>query len=352
MDRQSTRQFLFTLAILGVSLILFSPFITISMAQSESVDVRSAVPYYEAEEEPLFRGLAIPGAGAVGGTDVSLSSTNGPNEPAVAVNPTDSNNVIVAKLFGLRISTDGGATFGAEINAVVPGTHVLCGDGSVAFDSTGRLFWTYLGCFKNPNPPPTLTFGIDAFVTQVNPTTGAFINPPVNVTAAAGVPGSANNGNDKQWIAVNRWAGSPFQDRIHLVWTNFLPPDGEFNALQTSFSTDQGMTWSAAVTRSLGAEGFTWPSHNAVAPNGDVYVAYHSQPTFSGSNPNGTSGQIIVLRSTDGGATFTQRTAAFTGGNADITFNRPGTPLRRLNQNVSWTQGSGQPWVNPSEPVS
>src|SRR5262249_4214021 len=95
----------------------------------------------------------------------------------------------------------------------------------------------------------------------------------------------------------------------------------------------------------VAAEGFPWPSHDAVAANGNVYVAYHSQPVFSDLNPNGTTGQILVLRSTDGGATFT-KTTAFTGGNADITFNRrPGA--RVLNQNQSWTQGSAQPWVLP-----
>lgn len=339
MDRQSTRQLLSTLAILCVLLLLCSPFNAVLIAQEEPVGARSAIPYYETEEAPAtsLRELAVPGAGAEGGTDVTLSPTNGGNEPAVAVHPTNPNNVIVAKLFGLRISTNGGATFGAEINAVVPGTHRLCGDPSVAFDSQARLFWTYLGCIG--------ANGIDVFVVQVNPTTGAFIGTPVNATAAAGVPGSAGNGNDKQWIAVNRWAGSPFQDRIYVVWTNFLPGGG--TALQTSFSADQGATWSAAVTRSVAAEGFPWPSHNAVAANGDVYVAYHSQPTFSQLNPNGTTGQIIVLRSTDGGVTYT-KTTAFTGGNADITFNRRTPPATRLlNQNQSWTQGSAQPWVLP-----
>jgi hypothetical protein len=346
MDCQSSRNFHFMLAILGVSLIFFSPFFTISIAQSESVGAPSAIPYYETEEAvvpQILRGLAIPGAGAlgsIGGTDVPLG---GSNEPAIAVNPQDPTNVVVARLFAIRVSTDTGATFSAPTSAVVPGTHVLCGDPSVAFDSQGRLFWTYLGCFPATGPPFT---GIDAFIAQVNPTTGAFIGSEVNVTAAAGVPGSAGNGNDKEWLAVDRWAGSLFQDRIYLVWTNFLP-DGVNTALQTSFSTNQGATWSPAVTRSAPAEGFHWPSHNAVAANGDVYVAYHSQPTFSGVNPNGTSGQIIVLRSTDGGANFT-KTTAYTGGNADITFNDRTPPaIRLLNQNQSWTQGSAQPWVLP-----
>jgi hypothetical protein len=119
--------------------------------------------------------------------------------------------------------------------------------------------------------------------------------------------------------------------------------------VRTTFSVDQGVTWSAPVALSGAGEGFVWPSHNSVAPNGDVYVAYHSQPTFAGNAPNGTSGQVFVLRSTDGGATYPQKNTAFTPGNADITFNVQ-TSARTLNQSASWTQGSAQPWVLP-DPV-
>jgi hypothetical protein len=174
--------------------------------------------------------------------------------------------------------------------------------------------------------------------------TGAIIAGPFNVTAAAGVPGGAGNGNDKEWLAIDRFVGSPFQDRIYVVWTNFLPTGG--TVVQTTFSTDQGANWSPALTVSTGGEGFVWPSHNAVAANGDVYVSYHSQPTFATNAPNGTSGQIFVLRSTDGGALFPQKNAAYAGGNADITFNVQ-SGVRTLNQNRSWTQGAAQPWVLP-----
>jgi hypothetical protein len=60
-----------------------------------------------------------------------------------------------------------------------------------------------------------------------------------------------------------------------------------------------------------------------VAPNGDVYVAYHSQTGFSGGNPDGKSGQVFVARSVDGGGSFTRTaTQPFTPGQADITWNR------------------------------
>jgi len=335
MGTKQSRRFSITLAVVWTPL-LFSSFVGVSIAQGESAGARSATPYYdEGEAAAAARSLVTPGLRtyrAAGGTDVPLI---GRNEPAVAVNPWDPTNVVVAGLFEIRVSTDTGETFTSATPSPVPGTHVRCGDPSVAFDSRGRLFWTFLGCIGS---------GIDVFIAQVNPLTGAIIAGPFNVTAAAGVPGSAGNGNDKEWLAIDRFVGSPFQDRIYVVWTNFLPTGG--TVVQTTFSTDQGANWSPALTVSAGGEGFVWPSHNAVAANGDVYVSYHSQPTFAANAPNGTSGQIFVLRSTDGGALFPQKNAAYTGGNADITFNVQ-FGVRTLNQNRSWTQGAAQPWVLP-----
>lgn len=270
-----------------------------------------------------------------GGIDIPLGGTN---EPAVAVNPLDASNIAMASLFALRVSTNNGDTFSAPIAAVVPAGYFRSGDPSLAFDSQGRLFWTYLGSRADNG-------NLEVFISQVNPTTGAILaGYPVNVTAGAGFPASvAANNNDKEWLAADRFSGSSFQDRLYVVWTRFTP-SGTF--VHTTFSSDQGTNWSAALTVSVGGEGFVWPSHNAVARNGDVYVAYHSQPLFLGGAPNGTSGQIFVLRSTDGGVSYPQKTLAYTPGNADITFNVQ-TAIRTLNGSVSWTQGAAQPWVLP-----
>lgn len=278
--------------------------------------------------------------GLEGGADIPLGGTN---EPTVAVNPLDPSNIVAASAFSLRVSTNNGGIFSGPFPAVVPPTHTLSGDSSLAFDSQGRLFWTYLGCLlasvcsgaSGANPR------FDIFIAGVNPVTGAILaGYPVNVTAAAGFPATTvGNVNDKEWLAADRFPGSPFQDRLYVVWTRFAATG---TIVHTTFSMNQGLNWSAALSVSAAAEGFVWPSHNAVAPNGDVYVAYHSQPT----SPGGASGQVFVLRSTNGGVSYPQKTVAYTGGNADITFNNQ-TAARRLNRSVSWTQGSAQPWVLP-----
>ena len=148
----------------------------------------------------------------------------------------------------------------------------------------------------------------------------------MNVTDAAGFPASAGNSNDKQWIAADHSPRSPFRDQLYIVWTRLAGA----GVVHTTFSADQGLTWSPALSLPLLlGEGFVWPSHNAVAPNGDVYVAYHSQPRFVNRNPDGTSGQVFVLRSTDGGATYPQNAGLYLG-NADITFNVQTVPEGRV----------------------
>ena len=271
--------------------------------------------------------------GAEGGADIPLG---GRNEPAVAVNPLDPLNIAVGRLFAILVSTDGGASFSAPTSAPMPTGYSPGGDPSLAFDSQGRLFWTYLGWGSNGQ--------LDVLISQVDPGTGAILAGPFNVSAGAGF-GSAGgvNNNDKQWLAADRRAGSPFQDRLHVVWTNFTAAG---TLVHSSFSTDQGATWAPGLTLSAAGEGFVWPTHNAVAANGDVYVAYHSQPAFFAGAPNGISGQVFVLRSSDGGASYPQKVAAYAPGRADLTFNVQ-TATRTLPQSASWTQGSVQPWVLP-----
>jgi hypothetical protein len=164
---------------------------------------------------------------------------------------------------------------------------------------------------------------------------------PINVTASIGRPGSAGNSHDKAWLAVDSRPASPFANRLYLTWTNF-PSSGDTQVF-TTYSVDQGLTWTPAVVLETGAA-FKWPTHNQVAPNGDVFVAYHRQPMFANGVPNGTSGAITVMRSTNGGATFPQSVLAFGPGQADMTFNHqglsgaiPGTDF--------WLQGSVQPWI-------
>jgi hypothetical protein len=275
-------------------------------------------------------------APAAPGANVLLSMGN--NEPTIAVDANNPLHLAVATYLGIRVSTDGGVTFQPRVNVAAPTGFDTNrgGDSSLGYDSQGRLFWTFL--LQNSS-----LGGFDVFVAQCNPNTGAILaGYPVNVTVSARVPNdNSTHSHDKSWLAVDSSADSPFRDRLYVVWTDFVP---NASVIRTTFSTDQGATWSAALALSGGGEGFVWPSQNTVAPNGDVYAAYHSQTGFTWNNPDGTSGKIYVLRSTDGGANYPQKDLAYGAGQADLTFNVQAGP-RTIPGTKFWLQGSVQPRI-------
>jgi hypothetical protein len=296
---------------------------------------------------------AAPVAPATNRADVGLGTLGGfnPIEPAISINTTDPGNVVVTSHVGLRASTNEGGTFAATSNfANVAGQTGNSGDTDTAFDSQGRLFWVNLVRFGGQR---------DVVIGEVNPTNGNSLGAPVRVP-------NGGFGDDKPFIGADANADSPFADNLYVAWSRFGQAVAGQWSVYFSRSTDHGLTWSAplllsdfdgpnnVVDNGGDDEGFTWPADVKVAPNGDVYVAYHAQPDINENelegatpaNPNGTSGKIFVLRSTDGGQTFTQKTEAFTDGQADVTYNRqsaagliPGTDF--------WTVGSPQPWVLP-----
>ena len=289
----------------------------------------------EQAQPPIPRLKQLPEALGAPGANVLLNMGN--NEPTIAVDPNNPLHIAVATYLGIRVSTNGGLTFQPRVNVAAPAGFDTNrgGDSSLGYDSKGRLFWTFL--LQNSSAG-----GFDVFVAQCNTNTGAILaGYPVNVTVSAGVPDdNVTHSHDKSWLAVDSTAGSPFRDRLYVVWTDLTSN----TVMRTTFSTDQGATWSAALALSGSGEGFVWPSQNTVAANGDVYAAYHSQTGFTGNNPDGTSGKIYVLRSTDGGATYPQKNLAYGAGQADITFNVQAGP-RTIPGTKFWLQGSVQPRI-------
>jgi hypothetical protein len=338
----------FVVAALAFCAVAFTAAALAAGERSEEISAVNPAVIEELREKTLYlegETMGLP-VGAPPGANIPLGGTN---EPTIAIDPNNRLNVCVASLFSLRVSTDGGLNFQPAVGAVVPGTHGLCGDPSVGYDSQGRLFWTYLGCTSDAQGNLT---GIDIFLARCNPATGAILpGYPVNVTASAGVNLPApGNFHDKEWLAVDWHTASPYADNLYITWSDLTAN----SVIRTTVSTDQGMTWAPSIGLSGAGEGFVWPCHNMVAPNGDVYVAYHDQTTFAGgppAAPDGLSGRVFVCRSTNGGGSFPQKTPAFDPGEADMTFNRQAAP-GTIPGTQFWLQGSVQPYImaDPNTP--
>ncbi|MEM7585579.1 MAG: hypothetical protein AAF560_19470 [Acidobacteriota bacterium] len=112
-----------------------------------------------------------------------------------------------------------------------------------------------------------------------------------------------SSGDDKELMAVDNFMGSAFFGRLYMAWT-------DFNAgarIYVNYSDDGGETWSAALPVSEAGGDFqgAWP---VVAPNGDLFVGWVRWNPF----PAGPV-DIEIVRSTDGGDTFTPVADPMTG---------------------------------------
>jgi hypothetical protein len=266
------------------------------------------------------------------GYDVQVG-LNG-NEPTTGVvNPLNPHNVAVARGGRVALSTDFGRTFPTTVAFGVPGGlpvgYGSCSDSSLAFDSQGRLFWNYLICADFDNDGNL--DDVSVVVMQVNPLTGA-TGAAIDLT-----PGN-NPNDDKSWIAADADPGSPFVDNLYVVWTRLG------TGVQFVRSINSNGAWTAPQTISAGGEGFTWPSHVAVAQNGDVYVAYHADTC-------GAAGaSMFVLRDSSGGLNLTSGTAVQkTSFAAAVTCNVQGGAgaIPRMH---FWMQGALAPYILP-DPV-
>jgi hypothetical protein len=116
--------------------------------------------------------------------------------------------------------------------------------------------------------------------------------------AIAGRKQSGNTGVmfDKEWIACDNGVSSPFRGRCYLSYS-----DIERTRLATETSTDGGRTWSQPVASpdDAGRRGiqsaFAPAPQPVTLPNGTVVVPIYDD-------------EVAVVRSTDGGATFSAET--------------------------------------------
>jgi hypothetical protein len=260
-----------------------------------------------------------------------LGRGQGQNETAIAVNPKNSRHLLAGQNdyrrgdggCGADWSYDGGRHWGSELaplSFTAPGftqaRHYwdASGDPSVAFDSSGEA---YLFCLAFNRAPPAsdVQSAASALVLFRSGNGGASWNFPASIvkqdegTGAIGLL-------DKPYMAIDTAKTSRFRDRIHVAWAEY---NADFTADPISFawSDDHGATWnqtgaisgtspelcpvnfSGAPAGTCDANQFPQPF---TAPNGDLYVVFQNFNNAVSGDDNRS--QILIVKSTDGGASF------------------------------------------------
>ena len=199
-------------------------------------------------------------------------------------------------------------------------------DPNVDFDTQGRVyqtmlpfnaFWTNL----HPNGEITASFSDDL---------GAHWTTGNRGSALEMVPNSSSHSlhfEDKQWIAVNHFPGSEFQDHVYSVW-DLGNSNGNATEVREATSHDRGLTFSPAQT--VGSASVDQKKNGfpiaAVGPDSTVYIAWNN---FGNINQNTTD--FFVTRSTDDAMTFSTpvRAASTTLiANGELNTRLPNTTFR------------------------
>ncbi len=276
---------------------------------------------------------------SVGPPDVTVNPDTAAapqNEPAIAVNPNNADQVVVGSndyvtrtwsctvgstpcselgdgYSGTYFSNDGGltwcclATDPSHIGTLIPGVEHLVGgsydaggDPSLAFDAAGSVYYAGLG-FDRTAPPNTVEVSKGTFDNSGALTWGAptFINPTTSPSVF----------NDKPWIGVDSHATSPFVNNVYVSWTRFIfeAHTGAYRQSPIDFvySTDGGKTFSTPQLIS-GNVLYGQGSHIVIGADGTVYVFWDGSTRLAALN------SIYMVKSTDGGRTFSAPVAVST----------------------------------------
>jgi hypothetical protein len=207
---------------------------------------------------------------------------------------------------GTYFSNDGGktwcctATDPSHLGTLIPGVERLTGgqydaggDPAVAFDSRGNVYYAGLG-FNRESAPNTVTVSRGTFASNgaLSWSAPTFINQTTSPSTL----------NDKEWIAVDHNRTSPFRDRVYVTWTRFIfnPSNGRYVQSPIAFvsSSDGGRTFTAPKMIS-GSAHYGQGSRPVVGPDGSLYVFWDGSTRVAATN------STYVVKSTDGGATWT-----------------------------------------------
>jgi hypothetical protein len=237
---------------------------------------------------------------------------NAPEEPAICVNPANTQNVVAASnIRNGYYSEDGGKTW---MKQEMKSQYGFYGDPCIVADPQGNMYIFHL------SDPSGLGWGderfLDRIVCQRSEDGG-------KTWTAGSYMGEAHpKDQDKEWTAID-----PKNGNIYTTWTQFdnynsKKPEDQSNIL-FSMSTDKAETWSEAVQINqfsgdcLDDDGTTEGAVPAVGLNGEIYVSWMLDD------------KIYFDRSLDAGKTWLDEDLVAVDGIVGWAFDIPG--IQRCN---------------------
>ncbi len=226
------------------------------------------------------------------------TGTNIANEDPIAVNPrnaqqllTGANDYNCPTYQGFYASSDGGSTWNHTCLPSLPGGSGL-GDPMVGYDRLGNTFAGGIG-IGSPGQVIVVSRSRDNGTTWSTP-------------VAAALQTIAGGAADKGWLEVDTNFGSPHVNRLYISATQF-DSTGYNSQISVSHSCNRGVSW---TTVAVDAEQF-YPtavdqfSDLAIGKDGTVYVSWMRCPANGPTGDcGGTTVQMLVSKSTDGGTTW------------------------------------------------
>jgi hypothetical protein len=244
---------------------------------------------------------------------VGASSTNPHYELNIAIDKTNQNNLFVCSNTQVSGSSQQSRyyctnSWGNMVwngNDSYPGNLIVSGDPSAAFDADGNLYMATLG----PAAAQTAFQGVylsKSLDKGANWTTSSLLCQPSFISSCTQT--SANNGVDKEMIAIDNMPSSTYSNNIYIAWTEFdsdptgsCPSDPTTGFIGFSRSTDHGATFSTPVAL-RNDHGLGMGVSIQTGPAGEVFACWADY----GTPAMGPATNIKGVRSLDGGQTFTQ----------------------------------------------
>jgi hypothetical protein len=227
------------------------------------------------------------------------------NETAIATNPNNPQDIITSandfncssSYDGIYTSSDGGTTWNTNCMNTLSGA-IGCGDQGVGYDLNNTAYAISLENCGGAAPGPS---SIIFEKSTDNGTTWSSPSVAVN-------PYYFDGSVDKPWLQIDDNPGSPHANALYLSVTQFAFVSG--SVITVSHSGDGGTTWTTtAIEPGAPFDYVDQFSSITIGNDGAVYVSWLRCPENGPVNDcGGTIGTFLLVKSTDGGNTWSSPT--------------------------------------------